>query len=170
MAKVIVVDASKCYACLACVVECSYRRAGAGPNDPITAENFSQSACAVEAVEGEPVPLVCNHCEDAPCMTVCPSGAIYRESQDGPVLLDAEKCIGCKACVMACPFGMARLRRDGKAVIKCDLCEDRLAQGLPPACVSACPSGALELKELDEVVAEARRRAATALRAGTGRQ
>ena len=168
MAKVIVVDIRKCYACLGCVVECSYRQAGAGPSDPLNWEILSQAACEVEAIGNEPVPLVCNHCEDAPCIAVCPTGATHREVEGGPVLLAAERCIGCKACVMACPFGMARLRQDGTSVIKCDLCQDRLREGLLPVCVEACPTGARELKELDDVTAEARRRAAAALFAGGG--
>ena len=164
MAKVIVVDAKRCYACLGCVVECAYRRAGAGPDVSLTSGVLSHAGCDVVAVGTDPVPLVCNHCEDAPCMTVCPSGALHRESEEGPVLLDAELCIGCRACVMACPFGMIRLRAGGTSPAKCDLCVDRAAQGLLPACVEACPTGALELKELDEVIAEARRRAAALLR------
>lgn len=166
MGKVIVVEVSKCYACLSCVVECAYRRAQAGPDDPLSGEILSQAACAVEAVGIEPVPLVCNHCEDAPCLAVCPSGAIHRELEGGPVMMDAERCIGCKACVMACPFGMIRLRRDETSVIKCDLCADRLKEGLLPACVTACPTGALELKELDDVTAAARKRTAANLLAG----
>lgn len=164
MRKAIVVDSKKCYACLSCVVECSYRRAGAAANAPLNARNFSQAGCAVLAVESEPAPLVCHHCEEAPCLAVCPSGAIYRETEEGPVLLARERCIGCKACIVACPFGMIRLTADGKSVIKCDSCADRLARGLEPACVAACPSGAVEFKELDDVVLEARRRAAAALR------
>ena len=186
MRKTIVVDPKKCYACLSCVVECSYRRAGAAPDEPLNATNFSQAGCDVQpvrrsrlsseamakedgeggAVEFEPVPLFCHHCEDAPCMAVCPSAAIHRESEEGPVLLDAERCIGCKACVMACPFGMIRPTPDNKVLIKCDLCADRLARGLAPACVSACPAHAIEFKELDEIIIETRKRAAAALRSG----
>ena len=162
MRKVIVADARKCYACLSCVIECSYRRAGADPDEPLNAENFCKAGCDVQAVGTEPVPLFCNHCEDAPCVTVCPTGAMHRASEEGPVLLTIERCIGCKACIVACPFGMVRLMPDGTAMIKCDLCADRTARGLNPACVDACPSGALELKELDEVVADARQRAAAA--------
>jgi len=99
-------------------------------------------------------------------MLVCPTSAIHRDSQEGPVLLDSERCIGCKACVMACPFGMIQIRHDAASALKCDLCSDRAARGLPPACVAACPTGALELKELDDVIAEARRRAAAALTRG----
>ncbi len=164
MRKAIVVDSKKCYACLSCVVECSYRRAGAAANAPLNAVNFSQAGCGVLAVESEPVPLVCHQCEDAPCLAVCPSGAIYRETEEGPILLARERCIGCKACIVACPFGMVRLTPDGKTVIKCDICADRLARGLEPVCVASCPPGAIEFKELDDVVLEARRRAAAALR------
>ena len=162
MRKVIAADIGKCYACLSCVVECSFRRAGAAPGDALTAENFCKASCDVQAVGAQPVPLTCNHCEDAPCVTVCPTGAMHRDADDGPVLLELERCIGCKACIVACPFGMVRMMPDGSAVIKCDLCADRTAKGLEPACVAACPSGALQLKELDDVVIEARQRAAKA--------
>jgi len=155
LSKVIVVDTGKCYACLGCVVECAYRRTGAEESVPLTSGILTNAACEVVAVGVQPVPLVCNQCEDAPCATVCVTGAIHRESDGGPVVLDAERCIGCKACVMACPFGMIQLARDGKTVVKCDLCADRLAAGRQPACVEACPSGALEMRELDEVIAEA---------------
>jgi len=160
--KVIVADISKCYACLACVLECSYRRAGADAGEAPNAENSCLASCDVQAVGVQPVPLTCSHCEDAPCVAACPTGAMHRESEEGPVLLEMERCIGCKACILACPFGMVRLMPNGTAVIKCDLCADRTARGLAPACVAACPTGALELKELDEVVVRARRRAAEA--------
>jgi len=166
VSKVIVVDPSKCYACLSCVVACAYRRANAAPSVPLGSGVLSNAACDVVAVDREAVPLVCNQCEDAPCVAVCPTGATHRDVEGGPVLLDAARCIGCKLCVMACPFGMARLRQDGTAAVKCDLCQDRLAQGLAPACVAACPTGALQLQELDDVVRAARARAGALLAAG----
>lgn len=166
MAKVLVVDASKCYACLGCVVECAYHQAGADPDTPLRSGVLSYAGCDVVAVGAEPVPLVCNHCEDAPCVAVCPTSALRRATPDGPVLLDAERCIGCKACALACPFGMIRRRPDGRAVTKCDLCIERTAEGRQPACVAACPTGALELRELDDVIAQARKRAAALLARG----
>jgi carbon-monoxide dehydrogenase iron sulfur subunit len=128
---------------------------------------LSNAACEVIAVGTEPVPLVCNQCEDAPCLTVCPTEAIHRESREGPVMLAPERCIGCKACVMACPFGMVHLGQDGITAVKCDLCADRLAEGRQPACVEACITGALEVRELEDVVAEGQSRAGVmALAAG----
>ncbi len=166
MSKVIVVDANKCYACLGCVVECAYRWAGAGEHVPLTSGVLSNAACEVIAVGTDPVPLVCNQCEDAPCLAVCPTEAIHRESEGGPVVLAADRCIGCKACVMACPFGMVRLGQDGITVVKCDLCADRLAEGRQPACVEACITGALELRELEDVIAETQARAGAMVLAG----
>jgi len=168
VAKVIVVNAARCYACLSCVVECAYHRAKAGDDIPLTSGVLGEAACDVVGVGTQPIPLVCQHCEDAPCLTVCPSGAISRDPETDAVVLNAELCIGCRACVMACPFGMIRLRPGGKGMVKCDLCIDRTRQGELPACVVACPSGALELKEVDEVVTEARRRASLALHRAEG--
>lgn len=164
MAKVVVVNAEKCYACLGCVVECAYHHAEAGPEVSVNSGVLASAACDVVAVGTEPAPLVCSHCEDAPCMQVCPTRAISRVSQEAPVLLDQELCIGCRACAMACPFGMIQMRPNGTTAMKCDLCQDRTAKGEPPRCVAACPTGALELKEIDDVIAAARRRAAALLR------
>lgn len=166
LAKVIVVNPDKCYACLACVVECAYRRSGADAKAPLSAEMLACAGCDVMAVEREPVPLMCNHCEDAPCIMVCPSGAIHRVRPFEAVILDTDRCIGCRACVLACPFGMVQMRPDGKTAMKCDLCIERLAAGQRPVCVNACPVGAVELKDMDEVVSAARKRAAAALRSG----
>jgi Fe-S-cluster-containing dehydrogenase component len=168
LSKVIVAHPSKCYGCFACVVECSYRRAGADEHVSLMSGVLANAACEVLAVGTEAVPLVCNHCEDAPCEAVCPTGAIHRRSPGGPLVLDEERCIGCKACVMACPFGMVRLGKDGVTAAKCDLCVDRLAKGEEPACVAACFTGALELKELDDVISETQRRAGALLLAGIG--
>lgn len=150
MQKVIVVDPVKCYACLSCVVECAYAKASTA--EPISVRILSQSRIHIEPVDKYAVPVVCRHCADAPCQTVCPTGAIHREEQESPVLVDDELCIGCKACILACPFGMIRLNFEGKIAQKCNLCIE--ADG-GPICVRSCPSGALQLKLLEEVRAEA---------------
>jgi anaerobic dimethyl sulfoxide reductase subunit B len=89
--------------------------------------------------------LACHHCQDPPCVRGCPSGAL-RKRPDGAVILEADLCIGCRYCEMACPFGAPAYDSDAGVMTKCHLCHHRLDAGLLPACVEACPVGALGLK------------------------
>ena len=98
-----------------------------------------------------PVPIACNHCEEAACILACPTGAAHRKVENGPVFIDKNKCIGCKMCIQACPFGVITLNAEGKSALKCDLCIERQAKGEDPACVSACPTGSLSFSSDDEV-------------------
>ena len=102
------------------------------------------------------IPLQCRQCEDAPCVSICMTKALYREGNDSPVMIDHDLCIGCKYCVIACPFGVIRIDEKARTVIKCDQCFERLSQGELPACVTACPTSALEFKSIDEVIEEKR--------------
>lgn len=104
--------------------------------------------------------MQCRHCEDAPCIKVCPTVAIHRHNPNDPVLVDVELCIGCGYCLVVCPFGVIDITRDGKAVSKCDLCIERTKAGEEPACVSNCPTNALQYGEVSEVIAERRKKAA----------
>ena len=85
----------------------------------------------------------CQHCEDAPCIDVCPTGASWRDEQ-GIVRVEKSQCIGCSYCIGACPYQVRYLNPVTKVADKCDFCaESRLAKGFPPICVSACPEHAL---------------------------
>ncbi len=96
----------------------------------------------------------CMHCGDAACMKICPSsGALFR-AKNGAVVFDKGKCIGCKLCGSACPYGLIRFDQANK-VSKCHLCHDRTEAGLTPACVKTCPSGALKYGDRDKLAAEA---------------
>lgn len=86
--------------------------------------------------------VACHHCENPPCAKACPSGALEK-GPDGLVLLDTDRCIGCRYCEMACPFGAPSFDAASGVMTKCHLCHHRLAQGSSPACVAACPTGAL---------------------------
>ena len=161
--------------CLACELACALAHAETEDLVEALAQGGAKPRIYVETAAGLAVPLQCRHCEDAPCMKVCPSGALSREGEDSPVLVDQDKCIGCAFCVEACPFGVIRLaRRAGSnadecptAVVKCDLCAERQTQGLQPACVTACPVGALWLEEVHQIAKRARARAAAQVAAAT---
>ena len=141
MQKVIMVDPAKCYACLSCMVECAYAKASYA--EPINSRIFSQARIHVVSVDGFSVPLVCHHCGRAACMSVCPTSAIHREDKNSPVVVDEELCLGCRACVLACPFGMIRLNFEGKIAQKCNRCIDTDGG---PICVSSCPAGVLQFR------------------------
>lgn len=132
-----------CSGCRACEVACvAYHEGGFGT---------AASRVHVTKIEalGIDQPHVCRLCGRAPCVEVCPTGALYRDEATGAVLLSADACIGCAECVDACPFGVAALHpRTGLALI-CDLCAG------DPACVKRCATGALVY---DDANSAARRR------------
>ena len=83
------------------------------------------------------LPALCMHCKDPPCAGVCPVGTITK-LEEGPVVIDQNRCIGCMFCASTCPFGRIHYDRDRKASFKCDMCRSRIAEGKVPACVEAC--------------------------------
>ncbi|MBI5267217.1 MAG: 4Fe-4S dicluster domain-containing protein [candidate division Zixibacteria bacterium] len=85
------------------------------------------------------VPKLCNHCENAPCVQVCPVGATFV-SRDGVVLVDESYCVGCRYCIQACPYGARYLHPETKTADKCTFCYHRITKGLLPACVEVCPT------------------------------
>jgi formate dehydrogenase iron-sulfur subunit len=102
---------------------------------------------------------LCQHCETPTCVSVCPVGA-FTKTADGPVLYDAEKCIGCRYCMQACPFRVPRYewKSTHPRVQKCIFCYARLAQGKQTACAEACPTGATKFGLRDDLIAEAHKR------------
>ena len=164
MAKAIVVNIEKCLACKSCEIACALAHSKSKVLEEAVVESPKpQRMVTVEAAEEYGVPIQCRHCEDAPCITVCPTAAIHRHAANDPVLIDKDRCIGCKFCLMVCPFGVIEVSRDGKAVVKCDLCTERIKAGQEPACVEACPTKALKLADEEELAAGKRRRAAQEL-------
>ena len=159
---VIVIDVEKCLACKTCEIECAVAHSAAKALVDAIGESPRPSArVSVVAADDFAFPLQCRHCEDAPCIKICPTKAIDRLGDDQPVLIDQERCIGCKWCVMVCPFGVIEMDDERRVLIKCDLCIERLAAGELPACVAGCPTHALEFKTLDEVVQSRRKKAIT---------
>jgi formate dehydrogenase iron-sulfur subunit len=105
--------------------------------------------------------IQCMHCEHPGCASVCTVGAL-KKTASGPVVYDADICIGCRYCQYACPFGVPQYDWDAQLGLigKCTFCADRLAEGIEPSCVKACPTDALMLGERDKLLTVARNRIA----------
>lgn len=95
------------------------------------------------------LPLLCNQCENPVCVTVCPTKASYRR-EDGIVLIDPHRCIGCRYCMAACPYDVRYVNPLKRIVQKCDFCVHRIDAGIPPACVEACPVNARIFGDLND--------------------
>jgi len=158
MKAMIVVKVDRCLGCRTCEVACAVEHSASKELFQAIHESPAPRArVSVEQGAGFAVPLQCRQCEDAPCVEVCPTGALRRADKNSPVLVDHDLCIGCRWCIQVCPFGVISLDEERRTVVKCDQCFERLEKGLMPACVSACPTGALELKSIEDVLAEKRR-------------
>jgi electron transport protein HydN len=171
MNRFIDVTPSRCIGCRTCEIACALTHSGAGTNADVAAGDASQgdvlaclgSAPRLKVIKTETacMPVTCHHCDDAPCAAACPTGAITHTQNT--VQVNQDRCIGCKSCMIACPYGMidvvttaasrpfagVRISTGMKArAQKCDLCIDR-AQG--PACVSSCPTQALWVANEDGI-------------------
>jgi len=160
MDKTLIVDIKKCLACKSCEIACALEHSKSKTLEGAIAESpRPQKMVNVEAAGEFAVPIQCRHCEDAPCIEICPTGAISRETNESPVRVDPELCIGCKLCILMCPLGILRIGRQGRVIIKCDMCYERAGEGKPPACVEACPTHGLELVSLEQLTSSRRRKA-----------
>jgi len=140
MAKMLMIYPDRCTGCHNCELACSFFHDG----------EFRLPASRIRVhsweMEGISVPTTCEQCEDAPCVTVCPTSAMYHDPARYRVAWDEAKCIGCRMCTLACPFGAVVYEASSRRILKCDLC------GGTPECVTFCPVHALEyLDERDAV-------------------
>ena len=174
----LVIDLDTCVGCHACAVACKEWNSGgiAGPltdenpygKDPfgvwfnrvhsyeLAEETTSTATAAPQPAMTMHFPRSCLHCETPACVTVCPTGASYKRAEDGIVLVDEDKCIGCKLCSWACPYGAREYSQVEGVMKKCTLCVDRIYNdNLPeserqPACVQACPTRARHFGDLGD--------------------
>ena len=152
-------DFSRCTGCLACIVACQDQNDL--PGNISFRHVIKLEKGKYPSVKFSFISLSCLHCGDAPCLMVCPTGAIQKRDKDGIVTVDRNLCIGCHSCALACPFGAPQYLNDRK-MDKCDFCVDRVEAGLEPACVRICPTKALDfgpLEKLEHGVAERASRA-----------
>lgn len=155
MPEVLMIDYELCVGCRTCETACSIQHEG------VINPALSRIGVIKWEMAGKGVPVTCAHCESAPCETICPVGAISRDESLGRVLVDYDRCIGCRMCALACPFGAMGFDGVGKRVIKCDLCDG------DPLCVKFCMYGALQYVEASEQNLIKRRQAAEKLREAT---
>ncbi len=160
MSKAILYDATLCIGCKACEQACAERNKL--PYDDTIATEQVQSAhkfTVVLAKDDKFMRRLCMNCDDPTCASVCPVGAL-RKTKEGPVIYEEARCMGCRYCMVACPFGVPKYQWDKAlpAVRKCDMCAERVLAGKMTACAEACPTGATKFGERDELVAEARQR------------
>ncbi len=138
--KEVFVRLNRCMGCKSCEMACAVEHSiskslfGAVAERPCPVRRVY-----VEIAEGQKVPLVCRHCEDAPCVAVCRTGAMVQDPFTGTVDRNVESCVGCWMCVMVCPYGVIGRHAEMRSAVKCDRCKDLDI----PACVYACPTGTL---------------------------
>ncbi len=146
MAKLIYAHADRCIDCAACEVACQRVHDGVS------------NVTVVRVEDRFAVPLLCRHCDPAPCVAACYTEALT--TTNGTVTFDAERCTGCGLCLAACPFGVIGWTTDMRFVHQCDLCAERQAAGQEPVCALTCPTRALSYEVFDDFVDRVQRRAA----------
>ncbi|MEM1671135.1 MAG: 4Fe-4S dicluster domain-containing protein [Archaeoglobaceae archaeon] len=157
-----VVDVNKCIGCGKCVIACKTENhvpmempisrtwiEGYLDGKKVVMNTNENPFLNAKAKKGFYVPKLCNHCANAPCVNVCPVYARFH-TKEGIVLVDKETCIGCKYCLIACPYGATFVHPEEKVTDKCTFCYHRLRKGLLPACVVVCPTGARTFGALEE--------------------
>ena len=159
----VLIDLTRCAGCNSCALACQESN-----NLPETEPHALSSECfsfveprqvngAAGEVDQRYVKRQCMHCLDPACVSACPAAAMYK-SESGPVVYRSERCLGCRYCQIACPFGVPSFQWENgvtPVISKCWLCHDKLQAGQKPACVEACPTGALRFGQRQELLAQA---------------
>ena len=161
MRNCLVIDLDRCSGCDTCVAACKYEN-----NVPLgeywNRVNVVGPTGTWPRIEQYWLPTQCQQCENAPCITACPTGASYRDEENGLVLIDHETCIGCQTCSEACPYGARSYNEELNVVDKCTCCVQRLQEGEKPACVHNCCCGARYFGDLDDPESDAAKAVAAA--------
>ena len=160
MSKALLYDATMCIGCKQCEQACATENK-LDYDDAIAAEQRqSEHKYTVVMTKGEKfMRRLCMNCEDPACASVCPVGAL-RKTSAGPVTYDADRCMGCRYCMVACPFGVPKYEWSKvlPKVKKCTMCSQRVSSGQPTACAEICPTGATKFGDREELIHEAENR------------
>ncbi len=146
------IDQSRCIGCNSCTVSCmQWNNIEPGNIRLMRVQTWEENS--FPNTRQHILPVNCYQCEDPLCVKACKTGAIYKEDKFGAVLVDSSKCVGCRSCWKACPYGAPQFASDDAEakMIKCDMCIDRVEKGQLPICVRSCSMRALEFGPLDEL-------------------
>lgn len=150
--KQIYVRPERCMGCRSCEIGCAVQHSKEKSLFPAVLQSPPpMKRLFVESNGDIRMPIICRHCEDAPCLRSCISGCLYRDEK-ALVRRKKERCIGCWTCIMACPFGVITRDKEKHIAVKCDRCHKLDV----PACVNACPTGALVFVDIDDMPKEKR--------------
>ena len=172
-----VIDLKRCIGCYGCQLSCKAEHGT--PPGVLFARVLKREEGKYPTARQIFLPVLCNHCEDAPCIDVCPTGASFRWEEDGIVDIDHDKCVGCRACMMGCPYNnryfneerldyfqdagatpyeeARTMRHQDGVVMKCNFCRDRVRAGKEPACVANCPTVARYFGDIEDPTSEVSR-------------
>jgi formate dehydrogenase iron-sulfur subunit len=160
MSKALLYDATVCIGCKQCEAGCAQQNK-LPYDDKVAAENVTSDHkfTTVLAKNDKFMRRICMHCQDPACASVCPVGALQKTAA-GPVVYLVDRCMGCRYCMVACPFGVPKYEwsKLNPKVQKCIMCSDRVKAGQPTACAEACPTGATKFGDRDELMKEAQQR------------
>jgi Fe-S-cluster-containing hydrogenase component 2 len=151
MNKFILCDLEKCIGCRTCALACSFE------HDQVFNPSLSRIGTLWMRDIGRYITLTCQQCEEPLCAEACPRNGITVDKKTGAIIVNEELCIGCRSCLLACPFGIPLIHRTEGCMIKCDLC------GGDPQCVQECPREALSFVESDEATLKKRKEIAKKL-------
>lgn len=146
------IDLSRCIGCNACLTTCrQWHDITPGPTKWVRVYQWEEGA--FPDIKVHTLPIMCFHCRKPACVAACPNEAIHKDEQFGAVLVDPSKCTGNRKCFDACPYGAPQFETDHRDVImtKCNMCIDRLHEGLAPICVLSCSLRALEFGPIEEL-------------------
>ncbi len=145
--KIITMDTTKCVGCRNCELACAYMNSNTSCE-----RTYSKIRVNHYIDEQTLIPLTCLHCEEAWCLNVCPAAAISRDENTGAVIIDSDKCAGCKMCILACPYGNIQFDEKDLVSTKCNLCEGN------PRCVGHCVGAALNYEDVESFNERARKK------------
>jgi Fe-S-cluster-containing dehydrogenase component len=146
-----VIDQRRCVGCLACIVAC--KRENDVPPEHYRTRVVEEVSGAYPELRLELRSELCNHCDNPPCVYNCPTGASHKRD-DGTVQIKRKKCVGCKACIAACPYNARYIHPEHGYADKCSFCEHRIREGKEPACVATCIGKSRIFGDLDDPESE----------------